>query len=105
MRGDFHESQIANCQPPAQARWPAGAGEKFELEILPPPGACKPQRGDIFVVRQMKMNSSSVRSDMVAVRKDYAAPTGLENFVGGSATKISLLTELDQKIHAWFSKG
>jgi len=39
MRGDFHESQIANCQPPAQARWPAGAGEKFELEILPPPGA------------------------------------------------------------------
>jgi len=32
---------------------------------------------------------------MVAVRKDYAAPTGLENFVGGSSTKISLLTELD----------
>jgi len=30
----------------------------------------------------------------VAVRKDYAAPTGLENFVGGSATKILLLTEL-----------
>jgi len=28
------------------------------------------------------------------VRKDYAAPTGLENFVGGSSTKISLLTEL-----------
>ena len=31
---------------------------------------------------------------MVAVRKDYAAPTRLENFAGGSATKISLLTEL-----------
>ena len=31
---------------------------------------------------------------MVAVRKDYAAPTGLENFMGGSSTKISLLTEL-----------
>ena len=30
----------------------------------------------------------------MAVRKDYAATTGLENFVGGSATKISLLTEL-----------
>jgi len=98
MRGDFHESQIANCQPPAQARWPAGAGEKFELEILPPPGACKPQRGDIFVVRQMKMNSSSVGAK-------YAAPMGLEIGLGGSSTKISLLTELDQKIHAWFSKG
>jgi hypothetical protein len=31
---------------------------------------------------------------MVAVRKDYAAPTGLENFLDGSSTKISLLTEL-----------
>ena len=31
---------------------------------------------------------------MVAVRRDYAAPTGLEIFWCGSSTKISLLTEL-----------
>ena len=30
----------------------------------------------------------------MTVRKDYAAPTGLEIGLGGSSTKISLLTEL-----------
>jgi len=28
--------------------------KKFGLEILPPPGACKPQRGDLFVVGKQK---------------------------------------------------
>jgi hypothetical protein len=31
---------------------------------------------------------------MLAVRKDYAAPTGLGNWVARVATKISLRTEL-----------
>ena len=42
----------------------------------------------------LQTDSSTVRSAMVAVRKDNAAPTGLENFADGSATTISLLTEL-----------
>ena len=39
----------------------------------------KPVRADIFVASPSTNGQSSVRSDiMVAVRKDYAASTGLE---------------------------
>ena len=48
----------------------------------------KPRRGDIFVVQNVKTDSSSVRSGI------YRPDGAWGFFVGGVSTKISLLTEL-----------
>jgi hypothetical protein len=57
------------------------------LRVTAPRSEQQPQRGDIFVVWRFKQ----IQAPSGAA---YFAPTGLENFVGGSSTKIPLLTEL-----------
>jgi hypothetical protein len=52
----------------------------------------KPVRADIFVVWQFQKRIKLRRSDiMVAVRKDYAAPTGLEFGLGCGSTNMPRL--------------
>jgi hypothetical protein len=53
----------------------------------------KRRRRDIFVERRPEQVSSSVRSGMVAVRKDR--PYGAWVFIAGGATKMSPLTGLE----------
>ena len=81
--GPRHPRDRNNCR--------AEAGAAHEQRVTAQPQSSLVSATSLFVEKPM-MSSNSVRSDMLVVRKDYAAPTGLENFVGGSATKISLLT-------------